>query len=676
MNHSNTTIPIALASLVLAASATVAAVTTQSFVLDSAEAFEGELEGTAVHSDGSVRVGASTERIALENVPVAYSVAQRGDTTFIGTGTNGMVYRVDGKNVKAFANTGELLISSLTFGGDGALYAGTLPNGRIYRIDPKSGTMKRFSIPPGAKHVWDLFYDEERGRLIAATGPEGRIFAIDPIGRAKELYKSNASHIMALAGNGKGTVYAGTSDDALVVRLGPDDKGEVVHDFPGNEITAIDYRDGQLVVAANQFSTVPGSDLEPAAAQPQGGTVPRPSPRPRAGSGEVWRVDQDGRAEALLSRKDTHFTAVQWGSDGAIYASDGQEGRIFRVEPDASYSIWVDVDERQVLALNLRDKRPSFVTGDGAALYRVQPGPPRDAVWTSKALDASFASRWGTLTWRGQGRFVFQTRSGNTKEPGETWSAWSKDLKQPGRIASPPGRFIQVRARFPKDSSAELRAVELFYLPQNQRARVSDIEATRPPPGRGEAQQQQPLPPTTLLNLSWKVDNPDRDPLRYRLAYRQEGQPVWRDMFAEESVLTEPKYTWDTGSIPDGYYVVRVEASDEQGNPESLTLRSNAISEPIRVDNHPPRIEQLEARKGRAHGRVLDELGPIARIQLSVDAGPWRDVFPTDALLDSATEAFDVALGELPDSAHIVAVRAFDAAGNQANREITVKTGR
>jgi sugar lactone lactonase YvrE len=675
MKNSNTMIPIALASLLLAASATVAAVTTQSFVLDSAEAFEGELEGTAIHSDGSVRVGASTERIALDNVPVAYSVAQRGDTTFIGTGTNGVVYRIEGKNVKAFANTGELLISSLTFGGDGALYAGTLPNGRIYRIDPKSGMMKRFSIPPGAKHVWDLLYDEERGRLIAATGPEGKIFAIDPIGRAQELYKSKASHIMALAGDGKGTVYAGTSDDAVVLRLGPNDKGEVVHDFPGNEITAIDYRDGQLVVAANQFSTVPGSDLEPAAAQPQGGHVPRPSPRPRAGSGEVWRVDQDGRAEALLSRKDTHFTAVQWGADGAIYASDGQEGRIFRVEPDASYSIWVDVDERQVLALDLRDKRPSFVTGDGAALYRVQPGPPRDAVWTSKALDASFASRWGTLAWRGQGRFVFQTRSGNTKEPGETWSPWSKDLKEPARIASPPGRFIQVRAKFPKDSSAELRAVELFYLPQNQRARVSDIQATRPPPGRGEAQQQPPTP-TTLLNLTWRVDNPDRDPLRYRLAYRQEAQPVWRDMFAEESVLTEPKYTWDTGSIPDGYYVVRVEASDEQANPESLTLRSNAMSEPIRVDNHPPRIEQLDARKGRVRGRVADELGPIARIQLSIDAGPWRDVFPTDSLLDSATEAFDVALGELPDAAHIIAVRAFDAAGNQANREITVKTGR
>jgi hypothetical protein len=147
MNISKTTIRIALVGLVLATAASVAAVTTQSFVLDSADAFfEGEFEGAAVRSDGSVRVGAATKRIELEHVPLAYSVAQRGSTTFIGTGTNGVVYRFDGKNVKVFANTGELLVSSLAFGRDGALYAGTLPNGRIYRIDPKSGTMKRFSI--------------------------------------------------------------------------------------------------------------------------------------------------------------------------------------------------------------------------------------------------------------------------------------------------------------------------------------------------------------------------------------------------------------------------------------------------------------------------------------------------------------------------------------------------
>jgi hypothetical protein len=230
-----------------------------------------------------------------------------------------------------------------------------------------------------------------------------------------------------------------------------------------------------------------------------------------------------------------------------------------------------------------------------------------------------------------------------------------------------------VRAKLPKDDDAVVRAVELFYLPQNQRARVSNVQGKRPPLKHGETPSQ-PLPPTTMLHLTWQVDNPDRDTLRYRIAYREEGQPTWREMFAEDTVLGEINYVWDTDSIPDGYYVVRVEASDEGSNPEALTLRSSAISEPIAIDNHPPRIEDLKVRRGRIVGRVTDALGPIARIQLSVDAGVWRDLFPVDSLLDSASESFDVALGELSGDFHIIAIRAFDASGNQANREITVKT--
>ena len=80
-----------------------------------------------------------------------------------------------------------------------------------------------------------------------------------------------------------------------------------------------------------------------------------------------------------------------------------------------------------------------FVTGDGAALYRVTDARPRDAVWHSKALDARFVSRWGQLAWRGDGQLVLQTRSGNVEAPDETWSEWSSDLARPGPRRPPAG---------------------------------------------------------------------------------------------------------------------------------------------------------------------------------------------------------------------------------------------
>ena len=667
MKHRTSLIRIAVATLALGTSAGVAAVTTNSFVLDGADSFfNGELDGTAVHSEGSVRLGAATERVELPNVPLAYSVARRGKTLFVGTGTNGVVYEVNGKKVKQLADTGELLVSSLAFGRDGALYAGTLPNGRVYRIEPKSGAVKRFSSPAGAKHIWALLYDKKRGTLLAGTGPEGKIFTVDGVGQAKELFVSGSSHIMAMALDGS-DILAGTSDSALLLRITPNGKASVVRDLPGNEVTAVDVQGGRIAVAVNQFKGAPGSQFKPG---PASAKQSRMGTRPRPGSGQVWRIEADGRAERLLARKDTHFTDVQWGENGVVYVAGGHEGRIFKVDADASYSIWADVEERQVLALDLTSDQPTFVTGDGAAVYRVRGGAPKDATWTSAPLDATFLSKWGRLDWRGNGRFVFQTRSGNTKEPGDTWSGWSKDLKAPGRIQSPPARFVQIRAKFPREPLAELRAVELFYLPQNQRPRVFGVRGTRPPQKRGEPPRRPPTP-TTLVNVTWQVENPDRDQLRYRLAYRADGQSLWRDMFGEEVVLTDVKYTWNTESIPDGHYSIRVEASDEPSNPMELALRSQAVSELVTVDNHPPRIEDLRLKKGRVEGRVVDGLGPIARVQMSIDGGPWREVYPTDTLFDGPDERFQAEPG-LAEGPHIIAVRAFDAAGNQANREISV----
>ncbi|MEM8607782.1 MAG: hypothetical protein AAGF92_11780 [Myxococcota bacterium] len=669
MKTTRTTLLVALSALILASSAT--AVGTQHFTLDSAESFfGGELDGTAIHSDGSVRVGAATERDEIKDVPIAYSVIARGDDVFVGTGTEGVVYHYEKRKLKKKFATGELLVSSLAFGRDGALYAGTLPNGRIFRIDTKSGKITRFSTPKDAKHIWALLYDPRRGRLIAGTGPNGAIFEIDSEGVARVLHEGDAAHIMSLAGDGKGTVFAGTSDSALVLKVPMDAKVSVVHDFPGNEVTSLDYADGQLAVVANEFKVKPGAQFKPGAPAPGR----RPSVRPRPGKGQLWRVDADGRVEQMIDSKQRHFTAVQWGPDGRMYVGSGAEGHVLQVEEDASYAIWADVEERQVLGFALRGKSPAFVTGDGAAVYWVEPGLPRKPVWTSRALDTGFGSKWGRITWRGDGRLVFQTRSGNTKEPNDTWSDWSKNMKQPGRVQSPPGRFIQVKARLPSTAAGELRAIDLYYLPQNQPARISMVKGGAPAkPAKPGARPPYPPPASPLIKLSWQVNNPDRDALRFRLSFRRDDQGPWRPMFLEDTVLNEPKYTWDTSTIPDGYYLVKVVASDEEANPENLTLSSEAVSQPILVDNHPPRIKKLSFRNGKVQGEAVDALGPIARLQISVDSGPWRDIFPKDLLLDSRKEAFEFELKGLEGKDHVVAVRAFDAAGNRVTDEIFVK---
>jgi hypothetical protein len=343
---------------------------------------------------------------------------------------------------------------------------------------------------------------------------------------------------------------------------------------------------------------------------------------------------------------------------------------VYRIEQDGKNSLWVDVDERQVLALDLRGDRPLFATGDAAAVYRVLPGKASEALWTSKVLDAQFPSRWGELNWRGEGKLSFQTRSGNSEKPEDGgWSDWSSALAQPGPIRSPGARFLQVRARLDPGASSTLYAVQAYYLPGNQPATVKDI-AIKPaqPKGREAAEGE----PTTNYKIDWKVDNPDNDKLRYRLEYRPENRSEYRPILRESEILTRAGYDWDTEAIPDGYYRVRIEASDELENPEAAVLRERAESEPFLLDNHAPRIDGLRFENGRVLGTARDELGPIAKLEYALDGKEWKPLHPKDDLFDTAVEPFELQLGKLSAGSHVVAVRVADARDNSGTSEIWI----
>ncbi len=657
----------------------VEAVATRSFDLDDAASLAaGELQRTTVYSDGRVTAGVELRRVAMpDDVVLVWSSVRGADgAIYLGTGNDGRVLRVRGDHVEVFAHTGQLLVSAMALGDGGVLYAGTLPEGRIYAIEP-SGAVRELARPDATEHVWALVWDAQRRVLFAGTGPEGRVYSIAQNGDVEVFFDSSAAHVMSLARAADGSIFAGTSDDAVVFRITAPGRAEVVYDFPGNEITSLSFRDGRLAVAANEFPDPPALSAA-AAPTKHSATAARPA-RPRPGKARVWTVDSNGRAERVWAQEEGHVTQVQLAREGVIYAAIGHEGRVVRIAPDRTSAMWIDVDERQVLSMDLTSNDPYLTTGDGAAFYQVLSESPRNAIWQSKVLDAEFAARFGQLSFRGTGRIEFQTRSGNTERPDATWSEWSSGSSRPGPIRSPAARFLQIRALFSGDSNATLRAVTAYYLPQNQRPVVTEVGLKARPTKRASAGSSEPrevdvLPtPSPTLGLTWKVDNPDSDRLRYRLRYREESQTLWREMLREHEMLTATEHTWNTSAIPDGYYVIQVEASDELGNPLGLSLRSTFESEPILVDNHAPSIERLVASGARITGRAVDALGPIARLEYAVDGGEWELFFPEDDLLDTREESFVIDMSARPAGARLVAVRATDAAGNVGAAEIEVQ---
>jgi hypothetical protein len=95
---------------------------------------------------------------------------------------------------------------------------------------------------------------------------------------------------------------------------------------------------------------------------------------------------------------------------------------------------------------------------------------------------------------------------------------------------------------------------------------------------------------------------------------------------------------------------------------------------PVLVDNTPPSFKTLAVQGRRLRGEAVDGLGPIARIEVAVDGRLlWRPLAAADGIFDTADESVDADLTPLlpvGPGPHIVAVRAFDAAGNFVVREV------
>lgn len=674
------------------------AVTTRTIDLDDAADFtDGELQQTTISSLGEVRVGLEVRKVPIPDIAAVWSMAELGGGEWaLGTGNQGKIYRVRGETVTPWAETGQLVVSALAKGEGGDLFAGTLPGAKIYRIRGEGQATELVALPNESEHVWALAYDPRRRVLFAATGPSGTIFAVDASGHAEVYFDGEESHILSLALGQDGTLYAGTSPGAILLQIDGPGRARALVDFPGVEVKSIALRQAasggrpEVYAAVNEFDSPPmppsasSAKTPPAPAAPaKASPPPTTATRPKPGKGSIWRVRADGSSERLLRNDAGHFTAIEVDGAGVAYASAGTEGRVFSVDDERVVRVVLDVEERQVMAISLTSAAKVFATGDAGAFYRVGGSAPRTATYLSKVYDTDFVSSWGNLSWRGQGRLVFQTRTGNTEAPDATWSDWSAGLERPGRITSPPGRYLQFRAKWERDQAAVLRAVEVFYLNRNQRAIVTEVTVRNkalPAKVDDEAVSQasaNPPPRSAVFKIAWKVDNPDRDGLRYRLYFREEGEgEVWRPITRPQEILTKTEYEWETESVPAGYYVIKVAVTDERANPAPRVVSHELVSSPTLVDNDPPVISGLTASALRVSGRAVDGFSPIARLEYAVDGGLWEVVFPSDDLLDAREEsfAFDVA-GDMSPGAHVVTVRAFDEAGNQTTARASVRAG-
>jgi hypothetical protein len=648
------------------------AVQTRTMVLDSASDFSsGTMDRTAVTSDGSVVLGQDTTRVALD--PAAggvWSLYDAGDALYAGTAADGRVYRIANNRAEHWANTGGVAISAMVAGENNAIYAALVGSGNIVKLrGPENGRPRdgeRFAALPGVEHVWALVYDRARRTLFAATGPDGKLFAIDAQGRATIVFDAEEPNLYSLALGANNTVYAGTGGGTAAVVYavrGPSDARALAR-LAGNEVKSILVAGDVLYVAANEFSdglSFPTSrSLLQTRAPSPGGTG---GSRPRPGRGALYLVRATGVSERIYQSMDTHVTSIEWDAQRrSLFAGLGANGRVVSVAEDRTATIAFDVDETSVLSLSLTGRTRAFATGDTGAVYVVNAANAQRATWTSRILDATQPARWGSVRWRGTGALDWEVRSGNSDPADGTWSAWAP-LREDGTVPDTSTRYLQIRARFARDPATALRAVTVYYLPTNQRPVLTEVTAASP---TGESRS-----PTVRLN--WKVENPDNDSLRYRVRYRGDGETSWRGLLRNSDYTTSTNLEWNIDGLPEGFYRVSVEASDEASNADGDALTDRRESEPVLIDTTAPAVT-ARVEGGRIVGDVRDGASSITRVEVSFDTHEWRPARSADGVFDEREERFEARTPSgLPAGEHTVAVRAYDEAGNMGVGSVVLR---
>jgi hypothetical protein len=530
-----------------------------------------------------------------------------------------------------------------------------------------------------ADQIWSLLYDPKRNLLFAGTGPDGKIFSLDMTGRANLYIDTEEDHVLSLARVGSEAMAAGTGNDAKLLLIEGAGRGSVLWDFDATEVKSVVRVEGPkgkgaLVCAVNKFKSLPPLPAsKPTLSSLTGSKGKQPMKSPKLdGEGMVAAVFDDGGMRQLFEDKKAHFTVLQASSPSAVRFGDGEKGRIYEVDLEGNYSILFDLDERQVLTFCFDCKDPFIGTSDPAAIHRIVKGPPASPHYVSEVFDAGFPARWGRLVLRSHGKVAWQVRSGNTSEPDRWWTDWSKPQSNSnGDISIKPGRFFQFRVRV--TGTGQVWNARIFYLPANQQAVIREVTVDGDGASSTTVKTSKSKAPKKndkhdpVINLKWEVDNPDDDELLYRLYFAKEGEEIWISMLKEDEELTEKKYKWDTTSIPAGYYLVKVEASDEPSNDQDLVITHVRVSKPILVDNDPPQIT-LNVAVAKAgivvSGKVTDNFSPLSKFEFSIDGKPWKDIFPTDLIFDEQIEPFSFEVKDLAAGAHTITLRAWDEAKN------------
>jgi hypothetical protein len=699
---------------------------------EQADFAKGSFDRTTATSEGDVRLSLTLSRAADTGKPFVWALVPCDDgSLLIGTGHEGDILRLlpDGK-LSSLCRLPELEVHWLIADADGWL-VGTSPRGRIYHVTADG----RFQQVAQLEQNYPVCALRRSGSsVLIGTGGNAGVVVEWRNGQVTPLLQTGQNHVTALAAATDGTVYVGTGDNALLWRILPDNSAQVVRDFGEGAVSALTvWQDGSVLVALQSRSQVirlyPNGHTKTVIERTENpilAFIPASDGSVfAAGSSVVYQIFPDNRVNLVENRLDVDFAVGVWwqnrlwlgtANGGEIYTAklDGGEGTYTSPVHDAK-------NRAQWGALYWTAEVPEGTSIEISTRSGNVPEP--DASWSE--WSSPLANPGDVITSPParyvQYRAVLRTRNPQVSPRLQSVSLYYRTQNQPPRVTikSPRGGAVlsgeQIIEWQAEDPDRDTLRYQVYYRAKGERdwreIQVPGKSAAAPParPSERKPEQQQmsaeesvPSVEEMMTELRQQVDSDPTLPEEVKaqiLANAQRDLPQVRAAMqeqarAESRAPREPEVSpstpspaatsrrWDTRSLKDGVYQLRVVASDRPSNATDA-LSAEAISEPIIVCNSKPVIV-VPSRDGvrveadgvvQVSGFVLQKLVPVTAVQVRIDEGEWMAAEAGDGVFDSSLETFRFQSEKLSPGEHQVSVQAFNAAGLSATwqKKVTVK---
>lgn len=685
-----------------------------------ADVLKGDARSVSIDQNGTITLAPRlVEVFKTEQLYIWSSAADAAGNTYLGTGGDGKVFKIDsGGRGTLLADLAELNVTSLAIGRAGDLFAGTSPDGKVYRIDGSGKADVYFS--PGDKYIWSLAVLPDG--LAVGTGDGGKLYKVRAANASPEsslLFDTSETHIISLATDGKANLYAGTDSNGIVMRFGADGRPFGLLDSPLREIHELAVApDGSVyALALGESASVPkpaDADTKPAASpeskvvtvdKPAAGTQEAP-PKSRydlsTAKSAVYRILPDGGNDLIwASSTVVGFSLYAHRTGGGVLLGTSDKGRVYSIDNDSRERLVLQSDTNQISSIWTQGENLYAASSNPGILFRFGAERVPEGIYESSVLDVKASATWGRLWWRASGDVVLETRSGNTEKPDETWSSWSTSLSDPkgGPITSPRARYVQWRARL-RSGQASLSEVNLAFVARNIAPEVLTITvlptnvglAPNPPvqvDPNIELSGMEPatfgipntsVPPRRIYqrgatSLQWAAEDRNGDKIVYDVLYREVGEISFKPL---REGLTENFVTIDGQSLADGRYIFKIVARDTPSNPAALALAGERITEPIDIDNTAPTVTiagqpQIAGDRARIVFDASDAASYLTRAEYSVNGGDWLTVYADDGISDSPRERYTIEVPIKVPGEYAVTLRVYDVNANGGNARAVIR---